>query len=312
MRYVICGVILSVGLAGCTLPATPSPPVPPPLEDLSTWSIPELIQPQKSPVARSIGQADRKPTKAEQVAGFAEGTLVVVPVAVGVPLDIVFEQGEGLLNVVGGDRAPVEGGQPARWEVKKGASGEGETLQPHLFVTVTEPGLITGFALTTTRRTYLVTCKSVAASPIRVLRWTYPASIADSLVKTKDPGILPDPEMPARYHVGYSLNIPDPRPAWVPNVFDDGRKTYLIFSAVVLYTEMPLIREVTTQGPALINTRQFGPVVILDKMIQRLELRFGTGDHAQILTIVRDALRTIRCPGDAQCPVFPRIAGGTE
>src|SRR5258706_4989172 len=139
MRYWIIGLMLSVGLVGCMPPPVPLPPVPPPAEDLSTWGVPELVQPRRplAAVSHLAPLRDRPATKAEQVAPFRDSTPAVVPIAVGTPLDIVFEQGEDLLNVVGGDRTPIEGGQTPRWEIKKGAEGQGDTLRPHLFVTVT-------------------------------------------------------------------------------------------------------------------------------------------------------------------------------
>ena len=103
---------------------------------------------------------------------------VEVPVALGQPLDIVLEAGEQVRQIVDGDRAPAEQGQARRWEVKEGGDGVGDGLRPHVFVTVTAAGLTNGVTITTTRRTYYIACKSVAKSPIRVLRWHYPRESA--------------------------------------------------------------------------------------------------------------------------------------
>lgn len=312
MRYVVCGVILSVGLAGCTLPAPPSPPVSPPLEDLSTWTVPDVVQPQKLPVPPRR-QQERKPTKAEQVSLFTEGTPAVVPIAVGTPLDIAFEPGEDLLNVVGADRVPQEGGQTPRWEVKRGADGQGETLRPHLFVTVTEPGLTTGFAVSTTKRVYYLTCKSVNTSPIRVLRWTYATSTGTSVVTTKDPGLLPDLSIPAKYHTGYEVQSNGRPPDWFPrHVVDDGKRIYIVYPEVSLFGVVPLVRMIGTNGPQLVNTRQLSNVVIVDQLAGRLELRVGVGEEAETVRITRGNLRTITCPGDGDCPQWPQAAQGLQ
>jgi len=42
----------------------------------------------------------------------------------------------------------------------------------------------------------------------------------------KEPGIVPDPQEPRQYHVGYSLA--GGKPDWQPRqVLDDGKKTYI-------------------------------------------------------------------------------------
>src|SRR6266851_5256047 len=137
-------------VVGCTHEAPP-PPVPPPPEDLSTWTVPALVQPSKpEPPTLSAASGDAKPTPAEKVYPYAPGTPYQVQVPVGWPLDVVLEHGEQVRNIVGGDRSPgdippapklpamapgevralVPGEAPApesagarRWEVKEGADG---------------------------------------------------------------------------------------------------------------------------------------------------------------------------------------------
>jgi len=135
-----CWSLISILLVlGCEH-ATELPAVPPPPEDLSQWTVPELVQPP-APMPHAPKPPEDKPTAAEKVAPFAPGTTVTVSVPVGWPLDIVLEQGEQVRNIVGGDRAPLDAGQPPRWEIKEGADGHGETQRPHVFLTVSEPGL---------------------------------------------------------------------------------------------------------------------------------------------------------------------------
>jgi len=208
---------------------SPPPPVPPPPEDLSTWTVPELVQPfAPEPPTRSGAAVDAKPTAAEKVYPYAPGTPYQVQVPVGWPLDVVLEHGEQVRNIVGGDRSPgdsapapksalapgdvratvpseapmPESAGARRWEVKEGADGNGDTLRSHIFIAASEPGMNTGLVVTTTRRTYYLTCQSVKTSPIRALRWTYTTSTPEPIATPKEPGILPDPTAPARYHVG--------------------------------------------------------------------------------------------------------------
>jgi type IV secretory pathway VirB9-like protein len=234
-----------------------------------------------------------------------------VPVAPGQPLAVVLEAGEQVRQIVDGDRAPVEQGQGRPWEVKEGGEGSGDGLRPHVFVTVTQPGLSNGLIITTTKRAYLLTCKSVGKTPVRMVRWYYPQSLAEASPPEEDaPGLLPHPEQPMKYHVGYRVESNrHPPPGWVPRqILDSGTRTYIIFPEITLFETVPLIRAIGNAGPMLINSRHFLNVVILDQLITRLELRVGTGETADVLTISRGNLRTISCPDDPACPVWPAAA----
>jgi type IV secretion system protein VirB9 len=296
-------------LTGCDH-ATELPVVPPPPEDLSTWAVPELVEPPAPPELLPPPQPpEDKPTAAEKVYAFTPGATFTATVPVGWPLDVVLERGEQVRNIVGGDRAPAEANQTPRWEVKEGAEGHGDTLRPHIFVTPSEPGLTTGLIITTTRRTYYLTCQSVKTSPVRVIRWHYASSTPETPKVVKTPSLLPDPMQSTRYHVGYELTSSQPPPAWMPrSIVDDGRKLYIIYPEVTLFDTVPLVRLIGPNGPQLVNARQFLNVVIVDQLVARAELRVGLGKHAETVTITRGALRTILCPGDEACPMWPLAA----
>jgi type IV secretory pathway VirB9-like protein len=66
----------------------------------------------------------------------------------------------------------------------------------------------------------------VGKTPIRTVRWRYPADPTPP--KPKEPPLLPDPQEPRHYHVGYELVGSKPPPHWQPRqVVDDGKKTYI-------------------------------------------------------------------------------------
>jgi P-type conjugative transfer protein TrbG len=306
MRRCIPLLLLLMCLCGCHHTEEPLPPVPPAPEDLSTWSVPELVQPPPSETPPPASAPQEKTTPAEQVLDFAVGTTFRLTVAVGAPLDILLQRGEQVRNIIGGDRAPVEPNQTTRWEIKEGADGQGETFRQHIFLTATTPGLTTGLIITTTTRTYYLACKSVGKSPIRTVRWRYPVDPV-AVKPAKEPGLLPDPTQPKHYHVGYELT--GTKPSWNPRqVVDDGKKTYIIYPEVTLFETVPMLRLIGPNGPQLVNARQFLNVVIVDQLVPRAELRVGLGEHAETVTITRGALRTIACPGDEACPVWPQAA----
>jgi len=304
MRWFVLSLLLLS--LGCAAQEEPLPPVPPAPEDLSTWSVPELVQPPPPETPLHAPPAQEKATPAEQILDFAPGTTFRLTVSVGAPLDLVLQRGEQVRNIIGGDRAPVEPNQTTRWEIKEGGEGVGETFRQHIFLSATTPGLTTGLIVTTTYRTYYLTCKSVGKSPIRTVRWRYPAD-PGAVKPAKEPGLLPDPAQPKHYHVGYELV--GTKPNWQPRqVVDDGKKTYLLYPEIALFETVPMVRLIGPNGPQLVNARQYFNVVILDQLVPRAELRVGLGEHAEVVTITRGNLRTIACPGDEACPVWPQAA----
>jgi type IV secretion system protein VirB9 len=107
--------------------------------------------------------------------------------------------------------------------------------------------------------------------------------------------------------VGYSLD--GATPDWQPRrVLDDGKKTYILYPEVTLFETVPMLRLIGPNGPHLVNARQYLNVVIVDQLVARGELRVGIGEHAETVTITRGQLKTIACPGDPSCPVWPQAA----
>jgi type IV secretory pathway VirB9-like protein len=217
-------------------------------------------------------------------------------------------QMRGLQNTPPTPGAQAEPPQKWQWQVREGADGISETLRHHIFLLAETAGLTTGLTITTTVRTYYLTCKSVAKSPIRTVRWRYPVDPAVATPRPKEPGLLPDPAQSKLYHVGYELV--GTKPNWQPRqVVDDGKKTYILYPEIALFETVPMIRLIGPNGPQIVNARQYLNVVILDQLLPRAELRVGLGERAEIVTITRSsAMRTIACPGDEACPVWPAAA----
>lgn len=313
MRLVptVLGVCL---LTSCTLgEPPPAPPVAPMPEDLSTWTVPEMLPDtvQQRPLPQRLIVPEPPPTPAERVYTYAPGKTYAVPVAIGFPLDIVLGRGELVHNVTDGDRSPQGDTHTRRWHVHQGVEGTGGSQRQHIFVTVPEAGLTNGLVITTTRRTYYITLESVTKSPVRVLRWKEdPEPVEMPEPHEALHGPLPAFDVPTSYHVGYVVaSQQQPAPDWmVQGAWDDGKKLYLQLPITTLYGVAPLVRAIGPNGPMLVNVRQYLNYYIIDQLAPRLELRVGIGDHAEVVSITRGPLRTIRCPGDSACPQWPEAA----
>jgi type IV secretion system protein VirB9 len=62
------------------------------------------------------------------------------------------------------------------------------------------------------------------------------------------------------------------RPVWMPNrVYDDGKKTYIVFPEAVLQQEMPGIFENKSD---IVNYRVLENIVIIDKLIEKITIKY--------------------------------------
>lgn len=312
---VISVLVSSFLMAGCATTATPTAaPIP---TDLGGWTTVQVEAPPASEptVVYQITPPPRERPAApsERVYPYEDGHEYSMDVAVGYTTDIRLQVGETIQDKGLGDRGVLPAGdeQPP-WDIKEGSSGT--PARPHVFVTVTKPGLRTGLVITTNKRIYLVQLRSVGASKARILRWTYADDLAadtpmEAAARTsKAPRLLPDPREPQGYHVGYAIEPSSPRPPWMPRqVLDDGRKTYILFPTNLAVMAAPMIRLQGPQGYELVNARQVGSVMVLDHIISHAaELRIGKEETAETVRIVRQASRTIYCPGsDTECPQWP-------
>ena len=156
--------------------------------------------------------------------------------------------------------------------------------------------------IATTKRLYLLDLRSVAKTSTRVVRWTYEHEPKAVVVKAS-----PLPTGPRRYQVGYTIAPSTPRPIWTPQqTLDDGQKTYIVFPANLAVMEAPMLRLIGPMGPEVANARLVGSVMILDHLVStQLELRLGREDTSDTVLVTRGPPRTIHCPGEAECPVWP-------
>jgi len=87
----------------------------------------------------------------------------------------------------------------------------------------------------------------------------------------------------------YRVKVERGRPLWTPTqVFDDGRKTFIRFPAAMLNREAPALFVVSsTNETQLVNYRMSNDYYVVDRLIERAELRVGQKDQ-EIVRISRD------------------------
>ena len=232
--------------------------------------------------------------------------------------DVALEPGEAIITVSTGDNL--------RWSVEAVVSGEGAESQPHLIIKPFDRGLQTSVVVTTTRRSYHLTLRSTDQQYMHEVSFTYPGepqkqaspapeqkpkvnvaltqgvepvSTPEKKVARKPSGELPrgkvraDPPGPPQFTQDPDTYRISGNPRWRPvNVYNDGKKTY-----VVMTEEMT-----RTEAPAMLVLRRNNYLFGYDKVLANYRVQHKTYivdtvfDRA-ILVSGRDKVTLLRVPG---------------
>lgn len=226
---------------------------------------------------------------AVQVYPFAEGAIYHVITAPGRVTDIALQPGETLVAVASGDTV--------RWVIGDttsggGGDGSGPEKRTHILVKPFSAGLATNLVITTDRRSYHIALTSIPRTAMAALSWTYPQ---DALIALKRAAAEAQAAAPVaagiaveQLHFNYAVS--GDKPAWRPlRAFDDGRQTFIEFSATLGVGEAPPIFLLDTKGEAqLVNYRVKGRFYVVDRIFDIAELRLGTKNQ-QVVRISRVA-----------------------
>jgi type IV secretion system protein VirB9 len=196
--------------------------------------------------------------------------------------DIILQPGEQLGSVASGDTA--------RWTIGDTASGSGPDKRAHVLVKPFSAGLTTNIVITTDRRTYHLLLTSGAGNAMSAVSWTYPADemIAVRKAEAATAAAAPVAEGFDLDALRFGYVISGDRPAWRPlRAFDDGRQTFIEFPETLGSGEAPPLFAIGAAGGAeLVNYRVRGHFYIVDRLLDRAELRLGTR-KALVVRIVR-------------------------
>lgn len=174
-------------------------------------------------------------------------------------------------------------GDTVRWQIGETTSGSGAAQRTHVLVKPLEAGLETNLVLTTSERVYMLQLRSGAGEGFNAaVAWRYPAAAAP-LVLTPEPArtllaTRPDPErLDGGYRIDARAGLGGRRPRWTPTAaFNDGARTFITLPPETAFDEAPVLFVLAPNGEAqVVNYRQQGTVLIIDRVFDRAELRLG-------------------------------------
>lgn len=170
-------------------------------------------------------------------------------------------------------------GDTVRWQMAEARSGEGGDGRTHVLLKPLQRGLETNLVLTTDRHVYLVALRSGGPDGFNAaVAWDLPAEaaeVAPEAAATAAEAIAPP--TPVAVNTDYRIETRGRRPAWTPTaVFDDGRRTFIVFPPSLSVGEAPALFVLAPGGEAqFVNYRQAGAMYVVDRVFDQAELRLG-------------------------------------
>jgi type IV secretion system protein VirB9 len=200
--------------------------------------------------------------------------------------DIYLEPGELVLEV------PFIS-DSERWIIGAGVNQQnGQTIQ-HIYVKPKEAGIEATMIINTDRRVYHILLRSYRSVYMPMVRWNYkgpyvPFNFAQR--ETAQPGneTIGDASEGLEYvdprflSFNYTVKYKGfSKPAWTPRmVYDDGKKTYIVFNEQVLQQELPAVFE---NASDIVNYRAHGEMIVIDKLIETVTVKYKN----KIITIAK-------------------------
>ena len=219
---------------------------------------------------------------------WSDGALFQIYTAPGQVTDIALQEGEELVGP-----GPVAAGDTVRWIIGDTLSGAGASRRVHILVKPTRPDIMTNLVINTSRRTYHIELRATPATYMAGVSWSYPQDELIALRAAEAERVRAAPvaggiDLPS---LNFAYRISGDKVAWRPlRAFDDGRQLFVEFGPSVATGEMPPLFAVGEKGAAdLLNYRVDGRFMIVDRLLERGELRLGAGKAAKTVRIVRDA-----------------------
>uniref|UniRef100_B0T8Q9 P-type conjugative transfer protein TrbG n=1 Tax=Caulobacter sp. (strain K31) TaxID=366602 RepID=B0T8Q9_CAUSK len=204
---------------------------------------------------------------------FAERGVFELLAAPGWITDIVLEPGETLVET-----NPIAAGDTVRWIIGDNASGEGASRRVHVLVKPATAGLSTNLIINTNRRSYHLRMRASPRAYLSQVAWRYPpAANVGPTIPVRPADLAPPPVPPAPAHINLGYRIKGAA-RWRPErAYDDGARTFVEFGRAIALSDMPPLYVLGVDGKTseLVNYRVDGRRLVVDRLFDRAELRFG-------------------------------------
>ncbi|WP_312166765.1 P-type conjugative transfer protein TrbG [Phenylobacterium sp.] len=224
---------------------------------------------------------------AVQVFSYSEGALFQIYAAPGQVTDLALQPGERLVG-----EGALAAGDTVRWVIGETHSGAGADERSHILLKPVAAGLSTNLVINTDRRTYHLELRSTRGPYLAVVRWRYPleearaAQLARAADAERRQALAVASGPPPALNFAYRILG---RASWRPvRVYDDGRQTFIEFSADIARDDLPPLFLKGVSGELeLTNYRVQGARIIVDRLFAEAELRLRHGRGATVVRLLR-------------------------
>ena len=182
--------------------------------------------------------------------------------------DIALKEGESLTTT-------PTAGDTVRWNLSVMKSGDGVKAQTHVIIKPLDTNIETNLIITTDQSIYHIKLKS-GDYHMPSVAWNYPMDgkikFEEALKKKQTEEATISPE-----NLCFNYDIEGKDYNWKPiRVFDDGSKTYIQMPRNFKVTEAPVLFLLDDEeNPLIVNYRVKGDLYILDRLVEKAELRVG-------------------------------------
>lgn len=217
---------------------------------------------------------------------YQDGETYVVVAAPGRITDIVLQAGERLVGT-----GPIAAGDTARWVIGDTVSGADGAQRVHVMIKPSAVGLATNLILNTDRRSYYLELRSAAHTWLTAVAWRYPDP--PPVAARPTPALAGAPDL-AVARLSFAYRIEGAKVSWRPvRVFDDGVRTYVEFAPSVAMTDLPPLFVIGADGQSseLVNYHVARQRIVVDRILDRAELRMGQGRSERRVRLLREPVR---------------------
>lgn len=256
-------------------------------------------EPKPNPFSNNVGNGDTFMYDAQSA--MSNGAEIIFPynanmiykfyTQMGHVTDIVFEPGEKLTYVGGGDTL--------RWKLDTAESGNGVVNTAHIYIKPLQTAIVGDFIVNTDKRTYrFMVSSDMGYNP--VVRWNYKNAIGTSFgdvfvnsnIGSKNnsslniggTGEIRDYAVLNPLELDFNYKIKNQELRWAPaQVFRSDKKTYIQMKPEVVHEELPALFAIDEEGKRnLVAYRYDKGCFVVDRVLNEMVLLRGKNQKVEI------------------------------